>query len=162
MMMPRFFLGARPLRALLEVLSIAVVAFVILGILSGQSLTIGARPFPFSFLQATFTFLGVPFCMLWLAARLKRFPLSRWQRYPLLLLLAAALSLILNYLGQISSFVLFQNETAWQTNYDGVHGSYQPYFLISLSLLFAVLVYGCGCSGIVCGVRSLSGRWRTR
>ncbi len=120
MMMPRFFLGARPLRALLEVLSIAVVAFVILGILSGQSLTIGARPFPFSFLQATFTFLGVPFCMLWLAARLKRFPLSRWQRYPLLLLLAAALSLILNYLGQISSFVLFQNETAWQTNYDGV------------------------------------------
>ena len=132
---PRFFLGAHPLRALLEVLSISVVAFVILAVLSEQSFGLGTRPIPFSFLQATFTFLGAPFCMLWLAARLKRFSLPLWQRYPILLLLAAALSLTLNYLGQASSSLLFQNEGVWKTNYNGV-----PWVIPALFFDIAVFV----------------------
>jgi signal transduction histidine kinase len=117
---PRFFLGAHPVRALLEALGMGVVVFVLLNVLSAQPLGLGSRPIPVSFLQAAFTFLGAPFCMLWLAARLKRFSLPRWQRYPLLLLLAAALSLSLNYLGQASSVLLLQNEATWKTSYNGI------------------------------------------
>ena len=115
----RFFLDVHPVRVMVEAFSIGVVVFVILAVLDEQSFNIG-RPFPVPFLQSSFTFLGAPLCMLWLAARLRRLSLPRWQRYPLLLLLAAVLSLILNYLGQISSGFLLQNTAAWKVNYSGI------------------------------------------
>lgn len=120
MRISRFFLGASTWRAMLEALSIGIVVFVILAVLGGQSTDVGGRSFPVSFVQATFTFMGVPFCMLWLAVRLKRLTLPRWQRYPLLCILAAVLSLSLSYLGQASSALLLQNETAWKTSYNGI------------------------------------------
>ncbi len=120
MQKPRFFLGAHPLRAMLEAFSIGFVMLIILAVLGEQPFGSSVQPDPFSFLQATFTFVGSPFCMFWLAARLRRFSLPRWQRYPLLLLLAAALSLILNYLGQEGSKILLQNPAAWKDSYHGV------------------------------------------
>jgi signal transduction histidine kinase len=120
MQKPRFFLGAYPVRALLEALSIGVVLLVILAVLGNQPFGLVRRSIPFSFLQAAFTFVGAPFCMLWLAARLRRFSLPRWQRYPLLLLLAAVLSLVLNFLGQVGSRYLLQSPDAWKTSFNGV------------------------------------------
>src|SRR5450432_3985160 len=114
MQKPRFFLGAYPVRAMLEALSIGVVLLVILAVLGNQPFGLVRRPIPVSFLQAAFTFVGAPFCMLWLAARLRRFTLPRWQRYPLLLLLAAVLSLILSYLGQEGSRYLLQDSDVWK------------------------------------------------
>ena len=116
----RFFLSAHPLRAMLEAFSLGFVALVILVALGVEPFGINARSTPFSFLQIIFTFAGAPFCMLWFGVRLRRFSLPRWQRYPLLLLLAVALSLILNYLGQEGSRLLLQNVEIWNANYKGV------------------------------------------
>ncbi len=130
----RFFLGAHPLRAMLEAFSIGIVALVILAVLGAQPFGLD-RPIPFSFLQAAFTFIGAPFCMLWLAVRLKRLALPRWQRYPLLLLLASASSLILNYMGQEGGRLLLQNPAAWKDIYNGV-------LWVIPSLFFDLAVFG--------------------
>ncbi|MBV9713009.1 MAG: HAMP domain-containing protein, partial [Ktedonobacteraceae bacterium] len=116
----RFFLGAHPLRAMLEAFSIGLVVLVILTVLSEPHFDLGIRSQPVSFLQITFTAVGAPFCMFWLAVRLRRLSLPRWQRYSLLLLLAAALSLTLNFLGQEGSRFLLQDPGAWQASNDGI------------------------------------------
>jgi signal transduction histidine kinase len=128
----RFFFATHPLRALLEALGIDSVVLALLVMVNKQHFGPANQPVPLLFIA--FTFLGTPFCMLWLAMRLRRSSRPRWQRYPILLLLAVALSLILNSLGQVASTLWFQNGVEWKTTYGGVHW-------IILSLLFDIAVF---------------------